>query len=51
LFHEVGAGKTAEMVTGTMELRRLGMVCKPAIVVPDHMLEFSALGKSGTSSE
>ncbi|MFT4188532.1 MAG: helicase [Aeromicrobium sp.] len=39
LFHEVGAGKTAEMVMGTMELRRLGMVSKPVVVVPNHMLE------------
>lgn len=39
LFHEVGAGKTAEMVMGCMELRRLGLVTKPAVVVPDHMLE------------
>lgn len=39
LFHEVGAGKTAEMVLGVMELRRLGMVDKPAIVVPNQMLE------------
>ncbi|OJX65524.1 MAG: helicase [Micrococcales bacterium 73-13] len=39
LFHEVGAGKTAEMVVGAMELRRLGMARKPAIVVPNHMLE------------
>ncbi|TWD13048.1 N12 class adenine-specific DNA methylase [Marihabitans asiaticum] len=39
LFHQVGAGKTAEMVMGTQELRRLGMVNKPAIVVPNHMLE------------
>ncbi|WP_344252481.1 methyltransferase domain-containing protein [Pseudonocardia hydrocarbonoxydans] len=39
LFHEVGAGKTAEMVMGVMELRRLGLVRKPAIVVPNHMLE------------
>lgn len=39
LFHQVGAGKTAEMVMGAMELRRLGMVNKPAIVVPNHMLE------------
>ena len=39
LFHEVGAGKTAEMVIGSMELRRLGMVSKPAVVVPNHMLE------------
>ncbi|MFC4951080.1 hypothetical protein [Pseudonocardia sp. GCM10023141] len=39
LFHEVGAGKTAEMVMGVMELRRLGLVRKPTIVVPNHMLE------------
>lgn len=39
LFHQVGAGKTAEMVMGTMELRRLGMAAKPAVVVPNHMLE------------
>ncbi len=38
-FHEVGAGKTAEMVLGVMELRRLGMAQKPAIVVPNQMLE------------
>lgn len=39
LAHEVGAGKTAEMVIGAMELRRLGMAQKPAVVVPNHMLE------------
>jgi N12 class adenine-specific DNA methylase/SAM-dependent methyltransferase len=39
LAHEVGAGKTAEMVMGAMELRRLGLVTKPAIIVPNHMLE------------
>jgi N12 class adenine-specific DNA methylase/SAM-dependent methyltransferase len=39
LFHQVGAGKTAEMVMGAMELRRLGLVTKPAVVVPNHMLE------------
>ncbi|WJZ68487.1 helicase-related protein [Kocuria rosea] len=39
LFHEVGAGKTAEMVMGAMELRRLGMARKPVVVVPNHMLE------------
>ncbi|MFC8537992.1 UvrD-helicase domain-containing protein [Streptomyces sp. NPDC057249] len=38
LAHEVGAGKTAEMAMGVMELRRLGMVNKAAIVVPNHML-------------
>ncbi len=39
LFHEVGAGKTAEMVMGAMELKRLGLVSKPVVVVPNHMLE------------
>ena len=39
LFHEVGAGKTAEMTMGAMELRRLRLARKPAIVVPNHMLE------------
>ncbi|MGI8416708.1 MAG: helicase, partial [Nakamurella sp.] len=39
LFHEVGAGKTTEMVMGAMELRRLGMATKPVVVVPNHMLE------------
>ncbi|MER7937923.1 MULTISPECIES: UvrD-helicase domain-containing protein [unclassified Streptomyces] len=39
LAHEVGAGKTAEMAMGVMELRRLGLVKKAAIVVPGHMLE------------
>ena len=39
LAHEVGAGKTLEMVVGSMELRRLGMARKPAVVVPNHMLE------------
>lgn len=39
LFHEVGAGKTAEMAIGAMELKRLGMISKPAVVVPNHMLD------------
>ncbi len=39
LFHTVGAGKTAEMVMGAMELRRLHLVSKPLVVVPNHMLE------------
>lgn len=39
LFHQVGAGKTASMVAGSMELKRLGLASKPAIVVPNHMLE------------
>lgn len=39
LFHEVGAGKTATMVIASMELKRLGLVNKPLVVVPGHMLE------------
>ncbi|WP_420897631.1 helicase [Cryobacterium tagatosivorans] len=39
LFHQVGAGKTAEMVMGTMELGRMGLITKPVVVVPNHMLE------------
>ncbi|WP_454130513.1 helicase [Microbacterium aurum] len=39
LFHGVGAGKTLEMVVGATELKRLGLIDKPAVVVPNHMLE------------
>jgi len=39
LAHEVGAGKTAEMIMGVTELRRLSLVRKPAIIVPNHMLD------------
>lgn len=39
LFHEVGAGKTACMVMAVMEKQRLGLVRKPLVVVPNHMLE------------
>jgi N12 class adenine-specific DNA methylase/SAM-dependent methyltransferase len=39
LAHDVGAGKTATMAMGVHELRRLGLVRKPAIVVPNHMLD------------
>ncbi|HEX5117835.1 MAG TPA: DEAD/DEAH box helicase family protein [Pseudonocardiaceae bacterium] len=39
LAHEVGAGKTAEMAIGCVELRRLGLARKPCIVVPNNMLE------------
>ena len=38
LAHEVGAGKTAEMVMAAMELRRLGLAAKPMVVVPNHMI-------------
>jgi N12 class adenine-specific DNA methylase len=39
LAHVVGAGKTSEMAMGAKELRRLGLARKPAIVIPNHMLE------------
>ena len=39
LAHDVGAGKTATMVIAAMELKRLGMVNKPMVVVPNHMQE------------
>lgn len=39
LAHVVGAGKTATMAAGAMELRRTGLAKKPCIVVPNHMLK------------
>jgi N12 class adenine-specific DNA methylase len=39
LAHPVGAGKTAELIVGAFELRRLGTINLPAFVVPNHMLE------------
>lgn len=39
LAHVVGAGKTATMAAGAMELKRTGLAKKPAIVVPNHMLK------------
>lgn len=39
LFHVVGAGKTGAMIMGAMEMRRMGLTAKPAVVVPNHMLE------------
>ncbi|WP_186293139.1 helicase-related protein [Brevibacterium aurantiacum] len=39
LFHVVGAGKTGAAVIGMMELKRRGLVTKPAVLVPGHMLE------------
>jgi N12 class adenine-specific DNA methylase len=38
LGHAVGAGKTATIIAANMEMRRLGLVNKPMIVVPNHML-------------
>ncbi|WP_188830528.1 helicase-related protein [Nocardia camponoti] len=39
LFHAVGAGKTLGVAMGVMELKRLGLVSKPAIMVPNSMLD------------
>ena len=38
IFQVVGAGKTAAIAMGVHELRRVGLVSKPVIVVPNHML-------------
>lgn len=38
LAHEVGTGKTFTLVTGAMELRRLGLARKPAIAVPKSII-------------
>ena len=39
LAHEVGAGKTFEMVAAAMESKRLGLCQKPLFVVPKHLTE------------
>jgi len=39
LAHEVGAGKTFEMITIVMELKRLGLSKKSLIVVPNNIYE------------
>ena len=36
LAHEVGAGKTFEMVAAAMESKRLGLCQKSIFVVPNH---------------
>jgi N12 class adenine-specific DNA methylase len=36
--HAVGAGKTSEYIGAIMEMRRLGLVRKPMVTVPNHML-------------
>ncbi len=38
IAHCVGAGKTFEMASVCMQLRRLGLARKPLFVVPNHML-------------
>ncbi len=39
LAHEVGAGKTFEMVAAAMEMKRLGLCTKSLVVVPNHLTE------------
>ena len=39
LAHEVGAGKTFEMVAAAMESKRLGLCSKSLFVVPNHLVD------------
>ncbi|WP_261623263.1 DEAD/DEAH box helicase family protein [Nesterenkonia marinintestina] len=39
LDHVVGAGKTGTMVMTAMEMRRTGQANKPALVVPNHLVD------------
>lgn len=39
LAHAVGSGKTFQMVISAMEQKRLGLIKKPMVVVPNHMLQ------------
>ncbi len=39
LDHVVGAGKSGTMFMAAMELKRLGLVTQPWIVVPNHLIE------------
>jgi len=39
LAHEVGAGKTFEMVAAAMESKRLGLCSKSIFVVPNHLVD------------
>lgn len=38
LFHKVGFGKTFTMIATAMEMKRQGLVSKPLLAVPNHML-------------
>ena len=42
LAHEVGAGKTLEMIAAAMESKRLGLCHKSIFVVPNHLTEQTA---------
>ncbi|WP_145992788.1 helicase-related protein [Micrococcus luteus] len=39
LDHVVGAGKTGSMIMSAMELKRTGIVSKPCMVVPNHLVD------------
>ena len=39
LDHEVGAGKTLTAICSVMEQKKLGIINKPLIVVPNHLVE------------
>jgi N12 class adenine-specific DNA methylase/antitoxin (DNA-binding transcriptional repressor) of toxin-antitoxin stability system len=39
LDHVVGSGKTYTIIAATMEMRRIGLLKKPMIVVPNHLVE------------
>lgn len=39
LAHVVGSGKTFTMIAAAMEMKRLGLVNKPMVVVPNHLLD------------
>lgn len=38
MFHAVGAGKSLAMICGVMEQKRLGLIRKPMMVVPNHLV-------------
>ena len=42
LAHEVGAGKTFEMIAAAMEAKRLGLCSKSIFVVPNHLTQQTA---------
>src|SRR3954452_24431524 len=39
LDHAVGAGKSLEMAATAMKMRQAGLIKKPLVVVPNHLLE------------
>ncbi|MEU0529192.1 AAA family ATPase [Amycolatopsis tolypomycina] len=41
IVHEVGAGKTLEVIVGLMESRRRGLITKPCVVVPNDSIAAS----------